>query len=154
MTSGNAKRTARARLWREKQQETHKYINAVIWVQQTNARAAEARLAKDAQTTKVSKKSYGMNERKGVVCYGCGKPGHIVRQCRYVKRTLRGVDGDVKCYHCKQMGHIRRQCPQLRDQNLSGVESSHQVEGVVGQPPVLQGEGYQAVTPRIWKSGE
>ena len=140
MTSGNAKRTVRARLWREKQQETHKYINAVIRVQQTNASAAEARLAKDVQTTRVSKKSYGMNKGKGVVCYGCGKTGHIVRQCRYVKRTLRGVDGDAKCYHCKQMGHIRRQCPQLKIQSHNGVESSRQIEGVVGQLSEPQNE--------------
>ena len=113
MTSGNDKRTARARLWREKQQETQRYIDAVIRVQQTNARATEARLAKDVQTTKVSKKSYGKNKGKGAVCYGCGKPGHIVRQCCFVKRAIRGVVGDVKCYQCKQLGHIWRQCPQL-----------------------------------------
>ena len=132
MTSGNDKRAARARLWREKQQETRKYINAVIRVQQRKAVAIEARMTKGAQTTKVSMKDCGMNKGKGVVCYGCGKPGHIVKQCRYVKRVLRGVDGDVKCFQCKQLGHIRKQCPQLKIQSHGGVEDSHQTEGVVG----------------------
>ena len=146
MTLENDKRATRTRLWREKQQETHRYINAVIRVQQINAKATGARMAKGVQTTKVSKKSYGMNERKGVVCYGCGKPGHIVRQCRYVKRDLRGVDGNVKCYQCKQLGHIRRQCPQLKIQSHGGVESSHQIEGVVGQLSELQDEESLAVS--------
>ena len=138
MTSGNDKRAARARLWREKQQETRNFINAVVQVQQRNAVAIGARMAKGVQTTKVSKEDCGVKKRKGIVCYACGKPGHIVKQCRYVKRVLRGVDGDVKCFQCKQLGHMRRQCPQLKIQDHGGVEDSHQIEGVVGQLSELQ----------------
>ena len=98
MASGNNKKAARARLWRERQKETQKFIHAVIRVQQTNVKATEARMAKGVQSTKVSKLSYGMDKGKNIVCYGYGKAGHIVRQCRYVKRVLRSVVGNVKCF--------------------------------------------------------
>ena len=132
MTLGKDKRASRARLWREKQKETQNFIHAVIRVQQTNVKATKARMAKGAQSTKVFKSSCGITKGKNIICYGCGKTVHIVRQCRYVKRALQNIVGDVKCYQCKQLGHIRRQCPQLRVQSHSGVGSPHLVDGVIG----------------------
>ena len=85
------------------------------------------------------------NKEKSIICFRCGKVGHLARQCRHVKKTLRGVVGDVKCYQCKQTGHMRRQCPQIRVQSYSGVENSHQVESVVGQLSKLQSEKCQDI---------
>ncbi|PIK35254.1 putative cellular nucleic acid-binding protein-like isoform X2 [Apostichopus japonicus] len=35
------------------------------------------------------------------VCYTCGKPGHVARDC----------EEDVKCYSCGKTGHFARECP-------------------------------------------
>ncbi|XP_065315596.1 uncharacterized protein LOC135924466 [Gordionus sp. m RMFG-2023] len=33
-------------------------------------------------------------------CYNCGKPGHMLRDCR-----------EVKCFGCRKFGHIPPYCP-------------------------------------------
>ncbi|XP_065321265.1 CCHC-type zinc finger nucleic acid binding protein-like [Gordionus sp. m RMFG-2023] len=33
-------------------------------------------------------------------CYNCGKPGHMLRDCR-----------DAKCFGCGKLGHIAPYCP-------------------------------------------
>lgn len=34
-------------------------------------------------------------------CYGCGKQGHIVRDCKALERKAHH-----KCYACRQEGHL------------------------------------------------
>ena len=43
-----------------------------------------------------------------VVCFVCGRPGHVARQCT---ERAGGSAGAVKCYRCDGSGHIAAQCP-------------------------------------------
>ena len=37
-------------------------------------------------------------------CFGCGKPGHFIRDCRAKSRQ-------IECWNCGRPGHIARKCP-------------------------------------------
>ena len=145
MASRNAKRTARARLWKEKQKKIQKVNEEIKRIRDVSNQAIRVITAESKYQIKKLRLSLITNKQKNIICFGCGKAGHLARQCRYVKRTHRGVVGGIKCYQCKQTGHIRRQCPQLRVQSYSEVENSHQVESVVGQLPKLQSEKCQDI---------
>ena len=145
MTSGNAKRIARARLWKEKQQKAQKVNEEIKRIRDVSNQAIRVITAESKYQIKKLRLSLITNKQKNIICFGCGKAGHLARQCRYLKRNSRGTVGNVKCFRCGQLGHVRRECPQLRMQNHSGVKGSHQDDGVVGQLPELQGEKYQDI---------
>ena len=46
---------------------------------------------------------------RGVICFRCGKEGHIARFCRW-NGSVRTNWTSQLCYGCGQRGHIRRQC--------------------------------------------
>ena len=140
MASRNAKRTARARLWKEKKKKAQKVNEEIKRIRDVSDQAIRVITAESKYQIKKLRLSLRANKQKSIICFGCGKVGHLARQCRHVKKTLRGIVGDVKCYQCKQTGHMRRQCPQIRVQSYSGVESSYQVESVVGRLPDIQSE--------------
>jgi len=64
--------------------------------------------------------------RRNVICQGCGKRGHLVEFCRFVKAALRATSDSVICHHCRQPGHVRRKCPQWRKQKRSENDSLQQ----------------------------
>jgi hypothetical protein len=72
----------------------------------------------------------GFVENTGVMCFGCGRPGHIQKRCPYKtsKSTKKAVTNarssfaipkanrseDRKCYLCDRPGHIARDCLQSK----------------------------------------
>ena len=53
-----------------------------------------------------------------VICYNCGKPGHVARIC-FSKKQI--VSDGIKCFRCGKSGHIARFC--LLHQGNSNGES-------------------------------
>ncbi|GFO19369.1 gypsy retrotransposon integrase-like protein 1 [Plakobranchus ocellatus] len=58
-----------------------------------------------------------------VICFNCGKQGHVQKECRAPKSNTVGhraqstMDGQregVTCYNCGGRGHVRSQCPTQR----------------------------------------
>jgi len=45
---------------------------------------------------------------KDIICKGCGKKGHIQKDCRGT---------EPQCYYCKEKGHIKTNCPKLARKN-------------------------------------
>lgn len=45
------------------------------------------------------------NGRQGVICYNCGKRGHIARKCRAPNKNA-----GITCYSCGEKGHTSKQC--------------------------------------------
>jgi hypothetical protein len=46
------------------------------------------------------------NQKRDVICYNCGKIGHISRHCFQPQMVI--------CYNCRGDGHISRECPHPR----------------------------------------
>lgn len=89
-----------------------------VW--QTQKRGMNYGRAEQAQHDKVfTNRNYSSNQEKQspvnnyipFVCYWCGQPGHIARNCRLNSRV---------CFICGQSGHLRSDCPDYRSkQTLS-----------------------------------
>lgn len=47
------------------------------------------------------------DKRNAIKCYGCGKEGHLVRDCRYKS----------KCDNCGKIGHTKDKCYAVKQQN-------------------------------------
>ena len=84
-------------------------------------------------------------ERTGpIVCFMCGKPGHMGRDCR---------SSMIACFRCGQIGHRRSECPQLHVAGGSGAPNAPAAatpmqitDGRMGPtrpPPIGQGRVYQ-----------
>ena len=78
-----------------------------------------------------------------VVCYKCGKPGHMSRKC--------GMSM-IACFQCGQPGHRRSECPQLRAAGGGGAPKAPAAapllltdgrSGPTRTPPTGQGRVYQ-----------
>ena len=79
-------------------------------------------------------------DRRYIICYRCGRRGHLVRTCRSDRSAMHRVAPHrVICFHCGQMGHMRRSCPQLHGQSQTGASGSQQVGISVTQLPQQQG---------------
>lgn len=47
---------------------------------------------------------------RDVLCYHCGRIGHLARIC--------AVKTKSKCHHCGALGHLRRHCPEYAEQSI------------------------------------
>jgi hypothetical protein len=48
-----------------------------------------------------------------VVCFGCGQPGHVRRDCP-VPGDRRPARAGLRCFSCGQIGHFARDCGEIR----------------------------------------
>ena len=63
------------------------------------------------------------------LCYNCGKPGHISRNCRKKKKA---PASSITCYNCGKPGHLKRNCHQKKVENasVSFVAGTHSIKAV------------------------
>ena len=65
------------------------------------------------ERSKVNKPNATPERRRNkppIVCYNCGKPGHIAKDCKQDETKL------IQCFSCRGNGHISRDCAN----NLNG----------------------------------
>ncbi|KAD7476992.1 hypothetical protein E3N88_00128 [Mikania micrantha] len=72
-----------------------------------------------------------------VVCYKCGKPGHLATQC---------LSPPSLCYHCYKPGHRRSECPELKKAvpiNDDSQSFKSQSSGKKPEAPKPKGRAFQ-----------
>ena len=49
---------------------------------------------------------------KGIVCWECGKPGHVAKECANKRSQSAGRERkkDIVCHRCGKPGHVKRDC--------------------------------------------
>ena len=49
---------------------------------------------------------------KGIVCWECGKPGHVAKECANKRPQSAGRERkkDIVCHRCGKPGHVKRDC--------------------------------------------
>ncbi|KAG5866785.1 hypothetical protein JTB14_028214 [Gonioctena quinquepunctata] len=69
------------------------------------------------------------------VCYTCGKPGHLARECRRTKSTQ--PMGSNLCFSCNHEGHWARDCPRnAPEEHKPGSQNfGRRFQGASGPPP-------------------
>lgn len=79
---------------------------------------------------------------RGVKCYGCGKLGHVKRDCREKKDDRRGAVENWKwkqqCYACGEAGHLAKECPTRQSGNRNGKQDFEEGRGAGQLAPGLQ----------------
>ncbi|KAG5865495.1 hypothetical protein JTB14_035520 [Gonioctena quinquepunctata] len=68
------------------------------------------------------------------VCYTCGKPGHLARECRRTKSTQ--LMGSNVCFSCNYEGHWARDCPRnAPEEREPGSQNfGRRFQGAAGPP--------------------
>ncbi|KAG5876856.1 hypothetical protein JTB14_023550 [Gonioctena quinquepunctata] len=68
------------------------------------------------------------------VCYTCGKPGHLARECRRTKSTQ--PMGSNVCFSCNYEGHWARDCPRnAPEEHKPGSQNfGRRFQGASGPP--------------------
>ena len=72
----------------------------------------------------------GFGHRRDIICYGCGRTGHVLATCRYASGVIaRDTAGSsITCYQCGQLGHMKRSCPQLQGQREIGGQQDAEIQ--------------------------
>ncbi|KAD5961588.1 hypothetical protein E3N88_13061 [Mikania micrantha] len=68
------------------------------------------------------KKHFGECYFKSVVCYKCGKSGHLASQCASALNL---------CYNCYKPGHRRSECPELKGAGQGGTSGGWKILGFI-----------------------
>ena len=65
-------------------------------------------------TQQLQQRTGHVQDSRIIVCFKCGKPGHVIRECRWqtAPKPSRNFDADGRpiCFTCRQSGHIARDC--------------------------------------------
>ncbi|MCH9662249.1 MAG: hypothetical protein K0U66_01145 [Gammaproteobacteria bacterium] len=87
-----------------------------IGKERSGAAMAAARPAPQSREVR-SPSPYSQSARTGPRCFGCGKTGHLRRDC------------PVKCFECGRAGHLRRNCPQVTLNGSGGPQAGPAAPG-------------------------
>ena len=87
--------------------------------------------------------SAGGLPKKGVVCFECGKTGHVARDCKKGGATGAVNKGDkpdlkgVKCFECGELGHKSPSCPKRKGKATKRVSTRRRKTEVLADNELL-----------------
>ena len=87
--------------------------------------------------------SAGGLPKKGVVCFECGKTGHVARDCKKGDATGAVSKGDkpdlkgVKCFECGELGHKSPSCPKRKGKATKRVSTRRRRTEVLADNELL-----------------
>ena len=68
------------------------------------------------------------NRSKNGVCYGCGKPGHVIAECRNQNQSQNKTQNQKpkgKCHKCGILGHIAKNCRVKTDKRVNLIDDEN-----------------------------
>ncbi|XP_056631437.1 uncharacterized protein LOC130441677 [Diorhabda sublineata] len=65
--------------------------------------------------------SSSKQDKSQFTCYKCGKPGHVIKECRgkACQKYIEYCKKKYSCNNCKQKGHFAKDCPSREEGNKS-----------------------------------
>lgn len=66
-------------------------------------------------------KSSSKQDKSQTTCYKCGKPGHVIKECKgkACQKYIEYCKKKYTCHNCKQKGHFAKDCPSREEGNKS-----------------------------------
>ena len=131
-------------------------LNAIKGLQeQVSKMAVNSSVQKDSQATTPSQK-VNRNPDRPLTCYGCGRPGHIRRECRSTRGRGRGRGrgwiGSGQWQMYPAYNNMNPQAPGMQAQSQPAYMNAHQAPQMnapnQGNPRYMQAPAYSNVAPQ------